>query len=61
MKYIFGTCIVIGFLVVLGTAGASDCGTLEFGQAALRSIGGLLVALVGLVGLKHLENKEADR
>ena len=55
MKYIYGVCVVVGILVVLGTAGASDCGTIEFGQAVLRSVGGLLVALVGLAGLKRLE------
>jgi hypothetical protein len=41
-------------LVVIGTAGASDCGTLEFGETVLRGIGGLLVALVGLAGLNRL-------
>jgi len=55
MKHICGLCMVIGFLVVLGTAGASDCGTIEFGQAALRGIVGLIVALVGVAGFKHLE------
>lgn len=58
MKYIYGLCMVIGFLVVLGSAGASDCGTLEFGQAVLRCIYGLLVAGIGMCGLKRLE--EAD-
>ena len=58
MKYIFGVLVAIGFLVVLGSAGASDCGTLEFGQAVFRSICGLLVALVGLVGLNILGKRE---
>ena len=62
MKYIYGLCVAIGILVVLGAAGESDCGTLEFGQAALRGIGGLIVALVGFAGLKGLETetKETD-
>ena len=58
MKYIFGACVVIGILVILGAAGESDCGTLEFGQVVLRAIGGLLVAFIGVAGFKHLE--EAD-
>ena len=58
MKYIYGVCLVVGFLVVLGTAGASDCGTIEFGQAVIRSIIGLLVSFVGLAGLKRLEEVE---
>jgi hypothetical protein len=59
MKYIYGLCVAIGILVVLGAAGASDCGTIEFGQAALRGIVGLLVAFIGVAGFKHLE--EASR
>lgn len=55
MKYIYGLCLAIGILVVIGAAGASDCGTLGFGEAALRCIYGLLVAGIGMCGLKHLE------
>ena len=54
MKYILGTCVVIGILVVIGTAGASDCGTLEFGQAVVRSICGLAVSIGGVIGLNVL-------
>lgn len=61
MKYVFGTCMVIGFLVVLGTAGASDCGMVEFGEAVMRSIGGVVVALVGFVGIKVMEEREENK
>ena len=61
MKYIFGACMVIGFLVVLGSAGASDCGMLEFGQVVLRCIGGVFVSLVGLVGLNVLSKREGEK
>lgn len=58
MKYIYGLCVAIGILVVLGAAGESDCGTLAFGQAALRGIVGLLVAVAGGIGLDRVERGE---
>lgn len=60
MKYIYGMCMVIGFLVLLGSAGASDCGTLEFEETLFRVIGGLLVGAIGVVGFKGLEERETE-
>jgi hypothetical protein len=51
MKYIFGLCVAIGILVVIGAAGASDCGTIAFGEAVLRGVFGLAVSISGLAGL----------
>lgn len=60
MKYVYGMCFLIGLLLTIGCAGGSDCGTLSFGQAVWYGIGGLLVAFIGVAGLKDLEAKEND-
>ena len=60
MKYIYGLCVLVGVFVVFGTAGASDCGSLELGQIALHGFGGLLVAVVGVLGLKRMEEREGE-
>ena len=61
MKYIYGLCMIVGFLIVLISAGASDCGTLEFEEILFRVIGGLLVGAIGVVGFKGLEEREGER
>ncbi len=60
MKYIYGLCLAIGFLLVIGCAGASDCGDLSFGQAVWNALGGFLIALVGFAGLKDLDESEKE-
>ena len=55
MKYVYGMCFLIGLLLTIGCAGGSDCGALTLGQAVWYSIGGLLVAFIGVAGLKDLE------
>ena len=51
-RIIFGLCIVAGFFVMFGAAGASDCGTVEF--STLMKLGGveLLLFAIGSIGLK---------
>lgn len=60
MKHIFDACVVFGFLVAIGSAGGSDCGTLELGKAALLCMGGLLAAFVGIAGLNILKKREEN-
>ena len=52
--------MAIGFLLVIGCAGASDCGDLSFGQAVWNALGGFLIALVGFAGLKDLDESEKE-
>ena len=55
MKYVYGTCVVVGLLLTIGFAGGCDCGNLTFGQAVLYTIGSLIVTLYGAAGLKGAE------
>lgn len=49
---IFGLCMVVGFMILLGTAGASDLGTIEFKAIVVQSLIGLGVTGVGYLGLR---------
>ncbi len=60
MKYIYGLCMIVGFFIVLVSALASDCRTIEFEETLFRVIGGLLVGAVGVVGFKGLEEREEN-
>jgi hypothetical protein len=42
-------CIVIGFLTILGTAGASDLGQISMSQIISQISMGLIVAIVGFI------------
>lgn len=57
MKRVYLMCFFIGLLLTIGFAGGSDCGTLTLGQAVWYSIGSLLLAFIGVAGLKDLEQK----
>ena len=52
MKYIYGFCLIVGLFLIIGSAGGCDTGTLSLFKAAWYCIGGLLIALVGVAGLK---------
>ena len=58
MKYVYIFCLVAGLVFTYLMAGASDCGSLPFGQVVWYSIGGVLLAFVGWAGLKDLEEQE---
>lgn len=58
MKYIYGLCLAVGMLLMIGFAGGSDCGNLTFGQAVWYSLGSMLVALIGWAGLRAEEAKK---
>lgn len=47
-----GTLIVLGFLVVLGSAGSSDLGVITATEFLLQVIGGVLLLFIGFVGLE---------
>lgn len=47
--YLADACILIGFLLILGTAGASDMDNITVSQALMQSIIGLAAAAVGIV------------
>ena len=58
-KYLFPALAVIGFVLLLGDAGASDCGTLTTGQAATRGIIGLLLFGAGSLNMRTKEKAAA--
>lgn len=60
MKYIYGLCFAVGILLIIGIAGASDCGDLSFGKAMWNALGGFLIALVGFAGLRDLEGRKDE-
>ena len=49
---IFGLFIAFGFILILGTAGASDFGTLDFMGLVVRGSVGIMSIVIGFVGLK---------
>lgn len=49
MKFIGGTLIALGTVLILGTAGASDQGLITFGDVVTRAMVGLTTIGVGIV------------
>lgn len=49
---IFGLCMLGGFVTILGMAGASDLGLLEFNALLFRGGIGAGLLLIGYAGLK---------
>lgn len=55
MKKLFGLIIFLGFLLLLGTAGASDAGTIDGSQMLLQiSISAVMIA-IGSIGFKRVD------
>lgn len=52
MKKVFLFCTIIGFIIMIGTAGASDINAIDFKTIVLQSCIGMVLALVGFVGYK---------
>lgn len=50
-KNFFISCLILGFVVIIGTAGASDCEAIIFGQIIKQSAFGLFLMVVGVRGL----------
>lgn len=59
MNKIIGAIGSMGFLVVLGAAGASDCGTMSIGQALAHVVVGMAM-IAASVGV-YLHNGNAAR
>jgi hypothetical protein len=49
MKFVGGALIILGTMLLLGTAGASDQGLLTFGDVVTRAMVGLATIGVGIV------------
>ena len=49
MKHIFRIVMVIGMLVIIGTAGSSDLELISAGREFLQLTGGLLMVIAGFV------------
>lgn len=50
--WFFGVCTFAGFVVMIGTAGASDCNSIDFNRIIMQSIIASVLMLVGFIGLK---------
>ena len=48
----FGLCMFVGFMFLLGTAGASDCDQITFDQIVKQGVIALVIMLVGFYGFK---------
>ena len=55
---VFGCVVVIGFIMLLGTAGASDMDKIDFGTVLIQSLISVLMVIVGLIGLNVKITKE---
>lgn len=50
MKKIYAVVSILGLLLVIGTAGATDLDTISLGQAFLQSVLGMAGFIGGIVG-----------
>lgn len=56
MKAIISGCLfALGFMIVLGAAGGSDLGTMEFGKIVTTGLIGLGVMWIGSLGLRDAD------
>lgn len=59
MKRLFTGMILFGFIILLGTAGASDVGNIGLRQICAQAIGSGLFLLTGMLGLRICRIREA--
>ena len=50
--FFFGSMLIVGFLLLLGAAGASDAEAITFEKAIIYSLIGLLAMIGGSIGLR---------
>ncbi len=48
--------VAVGFVLIIGTAGASDCGTISLTRAAVQGGIGLMLVAAGLV-IEYIKEK----
>ena len=58
LKWIATTAGILGFLLILGTAGASDAGSISGEVVATRCLWGLGMMLAGVASAYIIEQKE---
>ena len=51
-QWLFGLCFSVGLLLVICTAGASDCDSISLYQIIVRNLIALVFMLIGFIGLK---------
>lgn len=49
--WLFGLCMLAGFIFMIGTAGASDCNLIDFRQIVIQSLIALALVIIGFIGL----------
>ena len=57
---IFGGLVVIGFSLMLGTAGASDLEKIDFGNILFQTFISMIIILIGFIGLNVINREEID-
>jgi len=57
VKKVFGTIMTLGFILALGTAGASDCNTIGEAQISMQLIISAAMMLGGYIGIYITERK----
>jgi len=61
MKKVFGTIMTLGFILALGTAGASDCNTIEESQMWVQLAIAMTAMISGYIGIYITERKEISK
>ena len=57
MNKLIGVLGTVGFLMILGAAGASDCGTMSFDEVMVRVVLGILLTATAVTLGIHKENR----
>lgn len=63
MKRFFAGLIILGMVILFGTAGASDIGSIGVGQACVQGIASVGFLFAGMLGMKvcHIEEVRKRR
>ena len=60
IKWIGSILMVLGFVIAIGTAGASDTNAICIDMAIVRLLGAMAMVCVGAVAIYIVEKKEYD-
>lgn len=58
--WIFGLCGFAGFMLGLGTAGASDCNLIDLNQITIRTGIAIALMIISYIGLKLSDYEYVD-